>query len=116
MADVGGDGAEVCSAAVGPNPLDGNWGIVEPWVGLGFGLERLIMVARRLHQHRARRPQRHARRRSAAHDLSRRGRARQALFSALSTILHVGPAIAPGVADVREQLTQRAAHWRPYNR
>ena len=44
MADVEVDGAEVCSAAVGPNPLDGNWGIVEPWVGLGFGLERLIMV------------------------------------------------------------------------
>jgi pyrrolysyl-tRNA synthetase-like protein len=44
MADVEVDGVEVCSAAVGPNPLDGNWGIVEPWVGLGFGLERLIMV------------------------------------------------------------------------
>ena len=44
MADVEVNGAEVCSAAVGPNPLDGNWGIVEPWVGLGFGLERLIMV------------------------------------------------------------------------
>jgi phenylalanyl-tRNA synthetase alpha chain len=37
-------GAEVCSAALGPHPLDGNWGIVEPWVGLGFGLERLIMA------------------------------------------------------------------------
>ena len=44
MADVEVNGAEVSSAAVGPNPLDGNWGIVEPWVGLGFGLERLIMV------------------------------------------------------------------------
>jgi pyrrolysyl-tRNA synthetase-like protein len=44
MADVEVNGAEVCSAAVGPNPLDGNWGIVEPWVGLGFGVERLIMV------------------------------------------------------------------------
>jgi phenylalanyl-tRNA synthetase alpha chain len=44
MTDVEVNGVEVCSAAVGPNPLDGNWGIVEPWVGLGFGLERLIMV------------------------------------------------------------------------
>jgi len=44
MVDVEVDGAEVCSAGCGPNPLDGNWGIVEPWVGLGFGLERLIMA------------------------------------------------------------------------
>ena len=28
----------------GPHPLDGNWGIVDPWVGLGFGLERLLMA------------------------------------------------------------------------
>ena len=28
----------------GPHPLDGNWGIVEPWVGLGFGLERLLVA------------------------------------------------------------------------
>lgn len=38
------DGLEVCSAALGPHPLDGQWGILEPWVGLGFGLERLIMA------------------------------------------------------------------------
>jgi len=44
MIDVEVEGAEVCSAGCGPNPLDGNWGIVEPWVGLGFGLERLIMA------------------------------------------------------------------------
>jgi pyrrolysyl-tRNA synthetase-like protein len=44
MVDVEVGGAEVCSAGCGPNPLDGNWGIVEPWVGLGFGLERLIMT------------------------------------------------------------------------
>jgi len=44
MIDVTVDGAEVCSAGLGPNPLDGNWGIVDPWVGLGFGLERLIMA------------------------------------------------------------------------
>jgi len=42
MVDVEVDGREVCSAAAGPHPLDGNWGIVEPWVGLGFGLERLL--------------------------------------------------------------------------
>ena len=29
---------------LGPHPLDGNWGIVEPWVGLGFGLERLLLA------------------------------------------------------------------------
>ena len=44
MIDVEVKGAEVCSAFGGRNPLDGNWGIVEPWVGLGFGLERLIMA------------------------------------------------------------------------
>jgi pyrrolysyl-tRNA synthetase-like protein len=44
MVDVEVKGAEVCSAFGGSNPLDGNWGIVEPWVGLGFGLERLIMT------------------------------------------------------------------------
>ena len=44
MIDVLVGGAEVCSAGLGPHPLDGNWGIVDPWVGLGFGLERLIMA------------------------------------------------------------------------
>ena len=44
MVDVKVKGAEICSAVCGPHPLDGNWGIVEPWVGLGFGLERLIMA------------------------------------------------------------------------
>lgn len=44
MVDVLVSGAEVCSAGLGPHPLDGNWGIVDPWVGLGFGLERLIMA------------------------------------------------------------------------
>jgi phenylalanyl-tRNA synthetase alpha chain len=44
MVDVLVNGAEVCSAGLGPHPLDGNWGIVDPWVGLGFGLERLIMA------------------------------------------------------------------------
>ena len=44
MVDVLVNGAEVCSAGLGPHPLDGNWGIIDPWVGLGFGLERLLMV------------------------------------------------------------------------
>ena len=44
MLDVEVGGSEVCSACVGPLPMDGNWGIVEPWVGLGFGLERLLMA------------------------------------------------------------------------
>jgi phenylalanyl-tRNA synthetase alpha chain len=44
MIDVLVNGAEVCSAGLGPHPLDGNWGVVDPWVGLGFGLERLIMA------------------------------------------------------------------------
>jgi pyrrolysyl-tRNA synthetase-like protein len=44
MVDVLVRGAEVCSAGLGPHPLDDNWGIVDPWVGLGFGLERLIMT------------------------------------------------------------------------
>jgi phenylalanyl-tRNA synthetase alpha chain len=42
MLDVEVHGTEVCSAASGPHPLDGNWGVTEPWVGLGFGLERLV--------------------------------------------------------------------------
>ena len=35
---------ELCSAAMGPHPLDDAWGIVDPWVGLGVGLERMVMV------------------------------------------------------------------------
>jgi len=34
---------ELCSAAMGPHPLDAAWGIIDPWVGLGFGLERIVM-------------------------------------------------------------------------
>lgn len=37
-------GTELCSTAKGPHPLDDAWGIVDSWVGLGFGLERLVMV------------------------------------------------------------------------
>jgi pyrrolysyl-tRNA synthetase-like protein len=42
--DVIAAGIEVCSTAVGPLPLDDAWGITEPWVGLGFGLERLLLA------------------------------------------------------------------------
>lgn len=37
-------GTELASAAMGPHPLDGAWGIVDTWVGIGMGLERLVMV------------------------------------------------------------------------
>jgi len=42
--DIMASGIEVCSAAMGPHALDDAWGITEPWVGLGFGLERLLMA------------------------------------------------------------------------
>jgi phenylalanyl-tRNA synthetase alpha chain len=35
---------EVGSSAMGPHRLDANWGIFDPWVGIGFGLERLAMA------------------------------------------------------------------------
>ncbi len=35
---------EVGSCAMGPHILDAAWGIRDPWVGLGFGLERLLLV------------------------------------------------------------------------
>jgi len=37
-------GVEVGSGVIGPHILDKQWGIVDPWVGIGFGLERLVMV------------------------------------------------------------------------
>ncbi len=40
----GSDQLEVASCAIGPHPLDAAWGIVDTWVGLGFGLERLLMA------------------------------------------------------------------------
>ncbi|SMC87342.1 Pyrrolysyl-tRNA synthetase [Desulfocicer vacuolatum DSM 3385] len=42
---AGSDGIEVASGAMGPHPLDAAWRITDSWVGLGFGLERLVMVA-----------------------------------------------------------------------
>ena len=39
------DGMELGSGAVGPHPLDRAWKITDTWVGIGFGLERLLMAA-----------------------------------------------------------------------
>ncbi len=38
------DGLELASTAMGPHPLDAPWGLDYPWIGLGFGLERLVMA------------------------------------------------------------------------
>jgi phenylalanyl-tRNA synthetase alpha chain len=35
---------ELGSSAMGPHPLDSKWCISSTWVGVGFGLERLIMA------------------------------------------------------------------------
>lgn len=37
-------GLELGSSAMGPHPLDRHWRITTSWVGIGFGLERLIMA------------------------------------------------------------------------
>jgi pyrrolysyl-tRNA synthetase-like protein len=36
-------GMELGSGAIGPHYLDQFWGITEAWMGIGFGLERLVM-------------------------------------------------------------------------
>ena len=36
---------ELGSAAMGPHVLDRAWQVTDPWVGIGFGLERLLMVS-----------------------------------------------------------------------
>jgi phenylalanyl-tRNA synthetase alpha chain len=38
---------EIGSSAMGPHLLDQAWQITDAWVGIGFGLERLLMVAGR---------------------------------------------------------------------
>jgi phenylalanyl-tRNA synthetase alpha chain len=35
---------EIASGAMGPHPLDHAWRITDTWVGLGFGLERILMM------------------------------------------------------------------------
>lgn len=42
--DVEIDGTEVASGAIGPHRLDAAHDIHEPWAGVGFGLERLMMI------------------------------------------------------------------------
>lgn len=37
------DGLELASTSMGPHPLDSAWGITTSWVGVGVGLERLLM-------------------------------------------------------------------------
>ncbi len=43
--DVEVNGIEVASGAFGPIRQDPDWDIHEPWIGVGFGLERLLMLA-----------------------------------------------------------------------
>ena len=42
---VSDEGLELGSGAMGPHPLDRAWRITDTWVGIGFGLERLLMAA-----------------------------------------------------------------------
>ena len=42
--DVEVNGTEVASGAVGPHILDPAHDVHEPWAGVGFGLERLLML------------------------------------------------------------------------
>ena len=42
---AGPDEIEVASGAMGPHPLDEPWGLTDTWVGMGFGLERLLMTS-----------------------------------------------------------------------
>jgi phenylalanyl-tRNA synthetase alpha chain len=42
---AGAEDIEIGSAAMGPHPLDRPWRITDAWVGIGFGLERLLMVS-----------------------------------------------------------------------
>ena len=45
---VAGKGSlELGSAAMGPHPLDRVWKINTTWIGIGFGLERLLMAAQK---------------------------------------------------------------------
>ncbi len=40
---VSNNGLELASTSMGPHPLDKAWKITDSWVGIGFGLERLLM-------------------------------------------------------------------------
>jgi pyrrolysyl-tRNA synthetase-like protein len=43
--EAGENALEVGSAAMGPHPLDRPWKIHDAWIGIGLGLERLLMAA-----------------------------------------------------------------------
>ena len=42
---AGDDQMEIASAAMGPHVLDQAWQITDAWMGIGFGLERLLMIS-----------------------------------------------------------------------
>ncbi|MCL1982798.1 MAG: pyrrolysine--tRNA(Pyl) ligase large subunit [Clostridiales bacterium] len=42
--DVEVSGVELASGSFGPHRLDAAWGVFEPWVGVGFGIERIALV------------------------------------------------------------------------
>lgn len=42
--DIEIDGIEVASGSYGPHFLDKQWGVFDTWVGIGFGVERLVMA------------------------------------------------------------------------
>jgi phenylalanyl-tRNA synthetase alpha chain len=37
-------GMEIASGSFGPHSLDHAWGVSEPWVGIGLGIERIALV------------------------------------------------------------------------
>jgi len=44
---AGEDRMEIGSAAMGPHVLDQAWQVTDAWMGIGFGLERLLMAAQK---------------------------------------------------------------------
>jgi phenylalanyl-tRNA synthetase alpha chain len=42
--DIVASGVELASGSYGPHRLDAAWGVFEPWVGIGFGIERIALV------------------------------------------------------------------------
>lgn len=42
--DIVAGGLELASGAYGPHFLDSRWGVFDPWVGIGFGIERIAMT------------------------------------------------------------------------
>ncbi len=41
---AGSNDVEIASGAIGPHPLDHEWGVHDDWVGFGIGMERLLML------------------------------------------------------------------------